>query len=160
MISMFRKEASSGSIHDLAHFPTQNCLADCLTKSSVEANNLITAMKKGSLLEVDVHPNFRTFMEHKAFLSAWCRTSMHKREKNVFFLNALKISLSPAPREGPFHVMFVKTSMDSESQDATNLTSALTDSRIYSFMNMMTLDMHMNAINIFSLSHLLFLPML
>ena len=31
MISMLRKEACSGSIHDLAHISTQNCLADCLT---------------------------------------------------------------------------------------------------------------------------------
>ena len=86
----------------------------------------------------------------RPFLSAWCRTFMHTREKHVFFLNDLKISLSPAPREGPFHVMFVKTSMDSESQDATNLTSALTDSRIYSFMNMMTLYMCIVAKNHFS----------
>ena len=28
MISMLRKEACSGSIHDHAHIPTQNCLAD------------------------------------------------------------------------------------------------------------------------------------
>ena len=34
MISMLRLEACSGSIHDLAHIPTQNCLADCLTKAS------------------------------------------------------------------------------------------------------------------------------
>ena len=101
-------------------------------------------MKKGSFLEVDVHPNFRTFMEHKAFLSAWCRTFMHTREKNVFFLNDLKISLSPAPREGPFYVMIVETSMDSGSQDATKMTSALTDRRIFSFMNMMTLYMCIN----------------
>ena len=45
--------------------------------------------------------------------------------------------------------MFVRTSMDSESQDATIITSALADPRIYSSMKMMTLDMHMNAITIF-----------
>ena len=28
MISMLRKDACSGSIHDLAYIPTQNCLAD------------------------------------------------------------------------------------------------------------------------------------
>ena len=27
-ISMLRKESCSGSIHDLAHIPAQNCLAD------------------------------------------------------------------------------------------------------------------------------------
>ena len=33
-------------------------------------------------------------MEHKAFLSSWCRTFMHTKKKNVFFLNALMISFS------------------------------------------------------------------
>ena len=47
MISMLRKEACSGSIHGLAHIPTQNCLADCLTKASAKADNLITAVKTG-----------------------------------------------------------------------------------------------------------------
>ena len=44
MISMLRKETCSGSIHDLAHIPTQNCLADCLTKASAKADDLITAL--------------------------------------------------------------------------------------------------------------------
>ena len=43
MISMLRKEACSGSIHDLALITTQNCLADCPTKASAKADNLITA---------------------------------------------------------------------------------------------------------------------
>ena len=47
MISMLTKEACSGSIHDLGHIPTQNCLADCLTKASAKADNLITAVKSG-----------------------------------------------------------------------------------------------------------------
>ena len=94
MIFMLRKEACSGSIHDLAHIPTQNCLADGLKKSSAKADSLITAVKTRRLPEDDVHPNFRTHMEHKAFLSTWCRTLKHTREKDVFFLNALKISLT------------------------------------------------------------------
>ena len=65
MISMLRKEACSGSIHDLAHIPTQNCLADCLTKASAKADNLITAVQTGTLLDVDTHPNFRTLVEHE-----------------------------------------------------------------------------------------------
>ena len=85
-----------------------------LTKS--KADVLITAVKPGRLLEVEVHPNVRTLTEHEAFLSSWCRAFMHKGE-NVFFLNALQIFRSPASREGPFHVMFVRTSMGSESQD-------------------------------------------
>ena len=90
---MLRKEACSGSIHDLAHISIQNCLADCWPKSSAKADNLITTVKNGVYLEVDAHPNFRTLMEHKAFLSAWSRTFMHKRDKNVFFLNDFKILL-------------------------------------------------------------------
>ena len=56
MISMLRKEACSGSIHDLAHIPTQNCVADCLTKASAKADNLITPVKTGDLLKVDILP--------------------------------------------------------------------------------------------------------
>ena len=70
MISMLRKEACSGSIHDLALIPTENC-SNCLTKTSAKADNLITAVKTGRLLDVDIHPNFRTLMEPKAFLSTW-----------------------------------------------------------------------------------------
>ena len=74
MISVFRKEACSGTIHDLARIPTENCSADCLTKESAKADNLITVVKTGRLLDVDSHPNFTTLMEHKAFLSTGCRT--------------------------------------------------------------------------------------
>ena len=121
MICMLRHETCSGSIHDFAHISTRNCLEDCLTKSSAKADSLITAVKTVRFLEVDFHLNFRTLVEHKAFLSTWCRTFMHKKE-TFFSLNALKISLPPASREGPFHVMFWRTSIDSESQDATKIT--------------------------------------
>ena len=69
LISILRKEACSISIRDLAHIPTQNCLAECLTKASAKADNLITAVQTGKLLDVDIHSDFRTLMEHKAFLS-------------------------------------------------------------------------------------------
>ena len=85
MISMLRKGASSGSIDAVAHIPTQHCLADCLTEASAKADNLIIAVKTRRLLEVGIHPDFRTLMEHKAFSSTWCRTFMHIREKDVFF---------------------------------------------------------------------------
>ena len=62
MISMLRNQTCSGRIHDLAHTSTQNCLAVCLTKLSAKADNLITAVQTVRLLEVDVHPNFRTLM--------------------------------------------------------------------------------------------------
>ena len=45
----------------------KNCLADCLTKASAKADNLITVVKTWRLSEEDVHPNFRTFMEQKTF---------------------------------------------------------------------------------------------
>ena len=66
MISMLRKEACSGSLHDLVHVSTQNFLSDCLTKASAKADNWITAGETRKLLDVDIHPDFRTLMEHKA----------------------------------------------------------------------------------------------
>ena len=54
-----------------------------------EADNLITAVKAGISPDVDIHLNFRTHMEQKAFFSTWCRTFLHTRENDVFFLNAL-----------------------------------------------------------------------
>ena len=98
MISMLRKEACSGSVHDLGS----------ITKASAKADNLITALQTGKLLDVDIHPDFRTRMEHKAFLSTWCKTFLHTREKEVFFLSTLKISLVQTHQEGPFQVMFVE----------------------------------------------------
>ena len=38
MISMLRKEACSGNIHDLAHISTKKCLAHSLTKASAKAD--------------------------------------------------------------------------------------------------------------------------
>ena len=150
MISMLRKEACSGSIHDLAHIPTQNCLADCLTKASAKADNLITAVKTGRLLDVDMHPDFRTLMEHKAFLSTWCRTFMH-REKGVFFLNILKISLAPTLQEGPCQMMIAGTQQTKEQkelktrerkgQDDTKITSAFADQCIQFLWSMMPIPM-------------------
>ena len=96
MISMLRKEACSGSIHDLAHTPTQNCLADCLTKTSAKADNLITAVRTGRSLDVDIHRIFEHLLEHKTFSCTWCRNFMHTKEKEVFFLNTLKISHAPS----------------------------------------------------------------
>ena len=62
------------------------------------------------------------------------------REKDVFFLNALRFPVTPTQREGPFHVMFVRNQhtdeqqelnmCEFESQDATKITSVSADSRI------------------------------
>ena len=140
MTSMLRKEACSRSIHDLAHIPTQNCSADCLTKSSAKANNLIKAVKTGRLFEVDVHLKFCSLMAHKAFLFTWCTTCLHTRENDVFFLTTLKDSLAPDLREAPFHVMCERNQQihkqnelnicEFENQDATTMTSASADSRV------------------------------
>ena len=123
----------------LLTFQPKNCLADCLSKASAKADNLITAVKTGRLLDVDIHPNFRTLMEHKAVLSTWCRTFTRTREEDISFLSALRVSLAPTPREGPFHVMFVRNqhidelnelnTCEFQNQDATKITSALADSR-------------------------------
>ena len=116
-ISMLRKEACSRSLCDLAHIPAQNCLADCLTTSSAKADYLITAVKTGISLDVDIHADFRTRMEHKAFISTRCRTFMHIWEKEVFILNTLKISLAPLSQEGSIQVMCMGTRHTQEQQE-------------------------------------------
>ena len=73
MIQMLRK-ACSGSIADLSHIRTQWCLADCLTKKSANPQNLIDAVRSGTLKEVDSHPPFRSLLEHKAYVGSWLPT--------------------------------------------------------------------------------------
>ena len=68
MIQMLRKEACSGSIAGLSHIRTQWCLADCLIKKSANPQNLVDAVRSGILKEVDSHPPFRSFLEHKDYL--------------------------------------------------------------------------------------------
>ena len=89
---------------------------------------------------LNIHPDFRTLMEHNAFLSTWCKTFLRARGREVFFLNTLEISLVQTPQEGPFQVMFVETQHTKEqkelntrkrkSQDTTQITSASAGSRI------------------------------
>ena len=112
-----------------------------------EADNLISVRKTGRLLDVDIHPDLGTLLEHKA-LSTWCRTFMHTREKDILFLNALKISLAATPQEGPCHVMFVGilhtedhkelNTCEFKSQDTTKLTCAIADSRTQFSWSVMT----------------------
>ena len=71
MIHMLRKEACSGAIDDLAHVRTEVCLSDCLTKASAKAHNIRGAVETSVLPDVDMHPSFRTLMQHKAFLHEW-----------------------------------------------------------------------------------------
>ena len=49
-------------------------------------------------------------------LSAWCRTLMHTREKEVFFLNALNSFPASSSQEGPFQVTFAVTQHTEEQQ--------------------------------------------
>ena len=83
MIQMLRKEACSGSIHDLAHIRTALCLSDALTKSSAKPDELVAAVSTGILKEVDTHPNFRPLIKHRAFLMQWCHTHMPGRPKEL-----------------------------------------------------------------------------
>ena len=76
---------------------------------------------------------------------------MHTREKEVFFLNTLKISLAPTPQEGPFQVMFAGTQHTKEQkelntrerkgQDAAKVTSASADWRIQFLWSVMPILM-------------------
>ena len=69
MINQLRTESCSGSIDDLAHVVSADCLADCLTKASAKPNALIKAVETGNILNVDKHPSFRELMKskHKAY---------------------------------------------------------------------------------------------
>eukprot|EP00975_Prorocentrum_lima_P049442 10342059-Prorocentrum_lima.AAC.1 len=50
MIKKLRHEACSGSLHDVAHVVSQDCLSDCLTKQPPNA---------------DKHPPSRELMQHR-----------------------------------------------------------------------------------------------
>ena len=69
---MLRKECNSGSIHDMSHIKTEYMLADSLTKASARPDQLIKAVITGNLLQIDVHPSFRSLIQHKAYLVNWC----------------------------------------------------------------------------------------
>ena len=72
MINQLRHESCSGSIDDLAHVVSEDCLSDCLTKNSAKPTALIKAVNEGTLPNVDKHPSFRDMMrsKHKAYTSS------------------------------------------------------------------------------------------
>ena len=72
MINQLRHESCSGSIDDLAHVVSEDCLSDCLTKHSAKSTALIKAVNTGVLPHVDKHPPFRELMKtkHKAYHGA------------------------------------------------------------------------------------------
>ena len=80
MIQMLREELCSGTMHDLAHVTTDNCLSDCLTKQSSKPDNLIEAVETGRLPYVDVHPLYRSLIKHKAFMCIWLSQAIRHRE--------------------------------------------------------------------------------
>ena len=73
MVQQLRHEACSGSIEDLAHVVSEDCLADPLTKSSAKPEALLKAVDTGVLPNVDKHIPFRQMMadRHKAYLVQW-----------------------------------------------------------------------------------------
>ena len=73
MINQLRHEALSGSIDDLAHVSSEDCLSDCLTKSSAKPDALNKTVATGILPNTDQHPPFRELMKahHKAYLAQW-----------------------------------------------------------------------------------------
>ena len=94
-------------------------------KASAKAINLITAVKTGKLSEVDIHSNCRPLMEHKAFLSTWCQTFIHTREKDVFFLNTLWKCFSHRlhKKDIPYDVREKKTCSRTKTTDGVRLES-------------------------------------
>jgi hypothetical protein len=57
-------------------------LADSLTKASARADNLIQAVTTGNLLQVDVHPSFRSLIQHRAYTVNWCINNL-KRSHDI-----------------------------------------------------------------------------
>ena len=73
MINQLRHETLSGAIDDLAHVASEDCLSDCLTKSSAKADALIKTVETSNLPNADKNPPFREMMKphHKAWLAQW-----------------------------------------------------------------------------------------
>ena len=88
LISMLRKEACSGSIDDLAHVRSEDCLADCLTKASCKPDALIKAVETGHMPGTDAHPPFRDLIQHKAYLIQWLAHHVDHAHALVTFLAA------------------------------------------------------------------------
>ena len=119
-------------------------MADCSTNDtndSVKVDNLITAGQTGTLLDVDMHSEFRTLREHKAsfFLVGreqfgvqhFCTQGRRKFSSSTL----CKISVAPTPQEGgdvcgTHHIKERKELSTRKDQDATNIVSAPAESCI------------------------------
>ena len=71
MIEMLRKESCSGQLDGLAHVSSADCLSDCLAKSSAKSDALYKSVSTGILPNLDMHPQFRSLLKLKAYLSKW-----------------------------------------------------------------------------------------
>ena len=65
---MLRKEACSGNIADIAHVGTNDCLADCLTKTSANSRRLRETVMTGNMHNIDCHLPFRELVKQKAYM--------------------------------------------------------------------------------------------
>ena len=150
--SLLRKEACSGSIRDLAHNPTQNCLADCLTKASAKADNLFTAVKRGRLLDVDIHADFSTLMEHKAFFIYLVQNiHAHKGQGSFLLEQSQDLSCTNSPRttfsgdvcadSTDQRAKGIEYACERKGQDATKITSDFADSCIQFLWSVMPIPM-------------------
>ena len=78
MMSLLRKEACSGNIHDLSHIPTQHCLADCFSKACKGRQFDFTAVKTGEIAGTSWNTH------GTQALSTWCGTFMHTSGEGYF----------------------------------------------------------------------------
>ena len=91
MINQLRHEACSGSIDDLAHVVSEDCLGDPLTKASAKVDALLRTVNTGILQNVDKHPPFREMMKdrHKAYylLADWLLHNVSHANQVTSFLS-------------------------------------------------------------------------
>ena len=124
-ISVLRKEACQGSIHDLAHIPK-----NCFTKGFQQRGQLNHSREDKKMQDVDIHLD----LWNSKTLSTWCRIFLYTREKEVFLPDQSQ-DLSSANSQGPFQVMFVESQQRREQnelstrgrlgEDATKITSRI-----------------------------------
>lgn len=86
LIQMLRRESNTGHLDDLSHIVSEYCLADPLTKHTAKPDQLIKSIETGQLDKVDVHPPFRTLLNHnKAFLTGWVLDNMDEPHNVLSF---------------------------------------------------------------------------
>ena len=87
LIQMLRHESNTGQLHDLSHVASEYCLADPLTKHSAKPDQLVFSIETGQIVNVDMHPPFRTLVKHKAFAASWCIANLREPQKIETFLS-------------------------------------------------------------------------